>query len=148
MLWVNLIMDTLASLALATEMPTKELLTRKPYGRTKSLISRTMVKNIVGHALYQLTVLCLMLSFSRFFQVDIYYHNSNTTESIDYNEPTQHFTLMFNAFVLMTLFNEINSRKIHGERNVFKVCFFIYLLQSYLLYFVVRIIDYFLLIIA
>ena len=40
MLWVNLIMDTLASLALATEMPTPELLQRKPYGRTKALISR------------------------------------------------------------------------------------------------------------
>lgn len=43
MLWVNLIMDTLASLALATEQPTEALLKRKPYGRTKSLISRTMV---------------------------------------------------------------------------------------------------------
>ena len=40
MLWVNLIMDTLASLALATEMPTPELLDRKPYGRTMALISR------------------------------------------------------------------------------------------------------------
>ena len=40
MLWVNLIMDTLASLALATEMPTPELLKRKPYGRTSPLISR------------------------------------------------------------------------------------------------------------
>jgi len=36
-------MDTLASLALATEMPTEELLQRKPYGRKKSLISRTMM---------------------------------------------------------------------------------------------------------
>ena len=35
-------------------------------------------------------------------------------------KPTQHFTMIFNAFVLMTLFNEINSRKIHGERNVFE----------------------------
>lgn len=48
MLWVNLIMDTLASLALATEMPTPDLLLRKPYGRTKPLISRTMMKNILG----------------------------------------------------------------------------------------------------
>lgn len=46
MLWVNLIMDTLASLALATEMPTIELLKRKPYGRTSPLISRTMSKNV------------------------------------------------------------------------------------------------------
>ncbi|KAK4337199.1 hypothetical protein RND71_043298 [Anisodus tanguticus] len=61
MLWVNLIMDTLASLALATEMPTSSLLLRKPYGRTKPLISRTMFKNIVGHALYQLVVIFSLL---------------------------------------------------------------------------------------
>uniref|UniRef100_A0A914MHA5 Calcium-transporting ATPase n=1 Tax=Meloidogyne incognita TaxID=6306 RepID=A0A914MHA5_MELIC len=64
MLWVNLIMDTLASLALATEMPTEDLLKRKPYGRTKSLISRTMVKNIIGHAIYQLSVLFGLLFFA------------------------------------------------------------------------------------
>ena len=61
MLWVNLIMDTLASLALATEMPTLDLLLRKPYGRTKPLISRTMFKNIVGHAIYQLIVVFSLL---------------------------------------------------------------------------------------
>ena len=48
MLWVNLIMDTLASLALATELPTPDLLLRKPYGRTSPLISATMAKNILG----------------------------------------------------------------------------------------------------
>lgn len=62
MLWVNLIMDTLASLALATEMPTTALLLRKPYGRTKPLISRTMMKNIIGHAIYQLVVIYLLYS--------------------------------------------------------------------------------------
>ena len=61
MLWVNLIMDTLASLALATELPSEELLDRKPYGRTKPLISRTMMKNIVGHALYQLIIVFTIL---------------------------------------------------------------------------------------
>jgi len=34
--------------------------------------------------------------------------------------PTQHFTIIFNAFVWMQIFNEINARKIHGERNVFQ----------------------------
>jgi len=37
--------------------------------------------------------------------------------------PTQHFTVIFNTFVMMTLFNEINSRKIHGERNIFQGLF-------------------------
>jgi len=33
---------------------------------------------------------------------------------------SQHFTIIFNTFVLMTLFNEVNARKIHGQRNVFE----------------------------
>jgi magnesium-transporting ATPase (P-type) len=61
MLWVNLIMDTFASLALATEPPTETLLLRKPYGRNKPLISRTMMKNILGHAVYQLTLIFTLL---------------------------------------------------------------------------------------
>jgi len=61
MLWVNLIMDTLASLALATEPPTEDLLNRKPYGRNMPLISRTMFKNIFGHFVYQLTVVLSLL---------------------------------------------------------------------------------------
>ncbi|KAF5306596.1 hypothetical protein FQA39_LY18925 [Lamprigera yunnana] len=61
MLWVNLIMDTLASLALATEFPTSDLLLRKPYGRTKPLISRTMNEKYSGQAVYQLTVIFALL---------------------------------------------------------------------------------------
>lgn len=61
MLWVNLVMDTLASLALATEPPTEDLLKRKPYGRDKSIISFTMLKNIVFHAVYQLIVLFILV---------------------------------------------------------------------------------------
>lgn len=34
-------------------------------------------------------------------------------------DPSVHFTIIFNAFVLMTLFNELNARKIHNERNIF-----------------------------
>lgn len=61
MLWMNLIMDTMASLALATELPSEELLDRKPYGRTKPLLSRTMIKNIIGHGIYQLAIVFSIL---------------------------------------------------------------------------------------
>lgn len=54
-------MDTFASLALATEPPTESLLLRKPYGRNKPLISRTMMKNILGHAVYQLILIFTLL---------------------------------------------------------------------------------------
>ena len=57
MLWVNLVMDTLASLALATEPPNDDLLKRKPYGRNKSIISITMIKNIFFHTIYQCAIL-------------------------------------------------------------------------------------------
>lgn len=108
-------MDTFASLALATEAPTEELLNRKPYGRKKPLISRTMIKNIVLHAIYQLTIL-LVITFKG---SDIL----NITSGAKVKVPTQHFTIVFNTLVMMTLFNEINSRKVHGERNVFKVIY-------------------------
>ena len=48
MLWINLIMDTLAALALATEPPSEELLYRKPYARTEYIISPIMMKHILG----------------------------------------------------------------------------------------------------
>lgn len=37
--------------------------------------------------------------------------------------PSEHYTIVFNAFVLMQIFNELNARKIHGERNVFEGVF-------------------------
>ncbi|XP_011506294.1 PREDICTED: plasma membrane calcium-transporting ATPase 2 isoform X2 [Ceratosolen solmsi marchali] len=119
MLWVNLIMDTLASLALATEMPTPDLLLRKPYGRTKPLISRTMMKNILGQAIYQLAII-FMLLFVGDKMLDI---PSGRGVAAAGGGPTQHFTIIFNTFVMMTLFNEFNARKIHGQRNVFQGIF-------------------------
>ena len=43
MLWVNLIMDSLAALALATEPPTEKLLNRKPHRRDEYIISRVLI---------------------------------------------------------------------------------------------------------
>jgi Ca2+ transporting ATPase len=47
----------------------------------------------------------------------------NVTEYKDIyklSDPSVQFTVIFNAFVLMTLFNELNARKIHNERNIFE----------------------------
>nr|XP_020472856.1 plasma membrane calcium-transporting ATPase 3 isoform X2 [Monopterus albus] len=114
MLWVNLIMDTFASLALATEPPTEALLLRKPYGRNNPLISLTMMKNILGHGAYQLVIIFTLLFIGeRMFNID-----SGRNAPL-HSPPSEHYTIIFNTFVLMQLFNEINARKIHGERNVF-----------------------------
>jgi len=196
MLWVNLIMDSLASLALATEPPTDDMLQRPPVNRSKSMITKSMWTNMLGHAFYQAVVLlfllfafpdigsmpqgtdyvkglhyfkndwmpeeakatCLYLDpdwkateefpdgdaprlcssdikiLERFalcvedperdvkddeykcsyFGGDHKYWKPNPVKA-----PSLHYTIIFNTFVVMTLFNEINSRKLHGEMNVF-----------------------------
>ncbi|XP_069941031.1 plasma membrane calcium-transporting ATPase 2 isoform X2 [Cherax quadricarinatus] len=115
MLWVNLIMDTLASLALATEPPTQALLLRKPYGRTMPLLTPIMLRNIIGQAIFMVAIVFLLLFYGHRL-VDI---DDGLYAKLG-EPPSQHFTLIFNTFVMMTVFNEINARKIHGEHNVFQ----------------------------
>ncbi|CAL0303230.1 unnamed protein product [Lupinus luteus] len=104
LLWVNLIMDTLGALALATEKPTIDLMNKPPVGRTEPLITNIMWRNLLAQALYQITVL-LTLQFNgeAIFNV--------TSKVRD--------TLIFNTFVLCQVFNEFNSRKLE-KMNVFK----------------------------
>lgn len=61
MLWINLVMDTLGALALATEIPTMKLLDRRPYKRQASLISRPMMRHIIIQAIFQLAILLVLL---------------------------------------------------------------------------------------
>ncbi|KAL5782715.1 hypothetical protein ACOSP7_007744 [Xanthoceras sorbifolium] len=104
LLWVNLIMDTLGALALATEQPTKELMDKPPVGRTAPLITNIMWRNLLAQAMYQIAVL-LTLQFRG--------------ESIfGVNEKVKD-TLIFNTFVLCQVFNEFNARKLE-KKNVFE----------------------------
>ncbi|CAA3023726.1 calcium-transporting ATPase 12, plasma membrane-type-like [Olea europaea var. sylvestris] len=103
LLWVNLIMDTLGALALATERPTDELMHKPPVGRTEPLITRVMWRNLLAQALYQIAIL-LTLQFKG--------------KSIFNVEEKVKNTLIFNTFVLCQVFNEFNSRKLE-KKNVF-----------------------------
>ncbi|KAH9602475.1 hypothetical protein KSS87_007978 [Heliosperma pusillum] len=60
-LWINLIQDTFAALALATEPPTDALMQRPPHGRDASLISKAMWRNIIGQSVYQFSVLAVLI---------------------------------------------------------------------------------------
>jgi len=62
MLWVNLIMDTMGALALGTEQPTDELLTRPPYKREAWLVNGPMTRNILFQSAYQLVILLLLVT--------------------------------------------------------------------------------------
>uniref|UniRef100_A0A5B6Z008 Calcium-transporting ATPase n=1 Tax=Davidia involucrata TaxID=16924 RepID=A0A5B6Z008_DAVIN len=104
LLWVNLIMDTLGALALATERPTDELMHKKPVGRTEPLITNIMWRNLLAQALYQIAIL-LTLQFKG-------------KSIFNVNDEVKN-TLIFNTFVLCQVFNEFNSRKME-KKNVFK----------------------------
>jgi len=115
MLWINLIMDSMASLALATEPPHDGLLDREPYGRNASLMKENMWWNMIGHSVYQYTVL-MILMFKGAEWLDI---PDGAASGGHGAPPTQHYTLVFNAFVLMQLVNQLNMRKLHHELNPF-----------------------------
>lgn len=61
MLWVNLIMDTFAALALATEPPAEDILQRQPYDKDAPIVTEVMWRNVFGHAVYQILVLIVIL---------------------------------------------------------------------------------------
>uniref|UniRef100_A0A251TH09 Calcium-transporting ATPase n=1 Tax=Helianthus annuus TaxID=4232 RepID=A0A251TH09_HELAN len=104
LLWVNLIMDTLGALALATEGPTKELLNKPPVGRVEPLITNIMWRNLLAQAIFQITVL---LTFQ--FKGKAIFNVDERVKD----------TIIFNTFVLCQVFNEFNSRKLE-KRNIFK----------------------------
>ncbi|KAF7149732.1 hypothetical protein RHSIM_Rhsim02G0031000 [Rhododendron simsii] len=104
LLWVNLIMDTLGALALATEKPTKELMEKPPVGRTKPLITNVMWRNLLSQAAYQIAVLLTLQ-----FQGEAIFNVGSKVND----------TMIFNVFVLCQVFNEFNARKLE-KKNVFE----------------------------
>ncbi|CAG9336020.1 unnamed protein product [Blepharisma stoltei] len=140
LLWVNLIMDTFASLALATEAPTDALLTRKPHNISDFIITPRMFKQIFGQAIMQCAILFAMTYAGEYFIPEYgsgkrilynprssdyvrsgrdYYFNGDKDYYDLYNDPdvgpSRMMTFIFNVFVLFQLFNEINSRKLLDE---------------------------------
>ncbi|KAI8049694.1 hypothetical protein BDF22DRAFT_698284 [Syncephalis plumigaleata] len=113
LLWVNLIMDTLAALALATEKPTDELLHQYPLARNAPLINFNMWKMIFGQAFFQITINILLLYLGP--QI---FHLSD-----DPYDRTLMRTLVFNTFVFLQVFNEINCRRIDDQINCFRGIF-------------------------
>ena len=120
LLWVNLIMDTFAALALATEPPKPELLEDRPHGRNDNIMTSVMWRNVIGQSVYQIVVLCVLL----FFGQSVFGFEGREIGTKWNQENGVHFTMIFNTFVMMQVFNEINSRKIGAhEFNIFEGIF-------------------------
>lgn len=110
LLWVNLIMDTLAALALATDPPHPTVLDRKPERKGSSIISTTMWKMIIGQAAYQLAITFML-----------YFGGKKILPSSDQDaDDDQVQTLVFNTFVWMQVFNQWNNRRLDNHFNIFE----------------------------
>ncbi|CAL6088450.1 Calcium-transporting_ATPase [Hexamita inflata] len=115
LLYVNLIMDSLGSLALATEGPTKDILQHLPVKRNASIITPGMLRNVLGMAAYQLFVILLMLFEGFGDKVIMTPAGLPAEKKISYR-----YTSIYNFFILAQIVNEINSRRLHSELNVFE----------------------------
>ena len=111
LLWVNLIMDTLAALALATDAPTEKILDRPPQPKSAPLITTNMWKMITGQAVYQLVV-TFVLYFAG-YEILGYSRNDEARRQ-------QLATMVFNTFVWMQIFNEFNTRRLDNKFNIFE----------------------------
>ena len=112
LLWINLLMDSAAALALATEPPTDALLLQAPQGRA-SLITTIMIKQIFVNSVWQIFII-LLLTFE-----------PNIANGVFFLKPGQfgtrvHLTSIFNMFVWLQLFAKLHARKIHDEVNIFE----------------------------
>ncbi|RYC56583.1 hypothetical protein CHU98_g9625 [Xylaria longipes] len=111
LLWVNLIMDTLAALALATDPPQDSIIDRKPEPRNASIISITMWKMIVGQAIYQLAVTFVL--YYGAYDIGI-----AAREDLTQVVSTRRDSLVFNTFVWMQIFNQWNNRRLDNRFNI------------------------------
>jgi len=134
-LWINLIMDTFAALALATEPPSEELLNRKPQSKKDYIISAIMSKHIFAQSLYQVMVMIIFVFGGPYFLKDVwwgrqlqagspyivsgfqYYGYKNSDHG---DEFSVHAAYNFNVFVMLQLANFFNCRILDDSLNIFK----------------------------
>lgn len=125
-------MDTLASLALATEPPTEMLLLRMPHKKGSSIVSIKMWKHIIGQGVFQAVVMMVFYFMGTKFLIEELNNDQKQPgtnlvvsglEVDGYDTAaygvSRHFTYNFNVFVMMQIFNFINARKLQDECNVF-----------------------------
>lgn len=103
MLWVNLIMDTFAALALATEPSYKDVMKKQPRNINDFIITKGMCRSIFGWGAFFLVVLIgLLLWFNR--NNDISVHE---------------LSMFFTIFVMLQFWNMLNARTLGSNHSAF-----------------------------
>jgi len=117
-----MIMDTLAAVSLATEPPHPSELRKERVKAKDAIIVPAMQRNVLVQSGYQFLVMVVLLYFAplmygiNYHYIDeVFYKDGKATNK------AVHYTLLFHTFVLMQLFNQINSRKLGiKDFNVFE----------------------------
>lgn len=141
LLWVNLIMDSLAALALATEMPKEHLMKRPPQQRKDFIVSRKMMKHIIYMSIYQFFLVGVFVFAGEYIIPEDEEFKSDPNQccvdpgreysidgeplwyavrQVNGNQYSRHITFIFHQFVFLQIWNMVCSRKIHDELNVFE----------------------------
>ena len=113
LLWINIIMDTFAALALATDPASRSLLDRKPDTRGTRLFTAEMIKMILGQSIYQVIIIL------------IFHFLGHAILGIDHSDHGNAVvtTLVFNVFVFAQIFNSVNCRRLDNKLNIFEGIF-------------------------
>ena len=105
-LWVNLIMDTFAAMALASLPPTREVMSERPREQTAPIISPPMARGII---------FCGLLFFAMLFALLIYFRNESGGQ-LD----THQLTIFFTAFVMLQFWNLFNAKTLNSHHSTFR----------------------------
>jgi Ca2+-transporting ATPase len=116
LLWINIIMDTFAALALATDPASHSLLDRKPDKKTAPLFTVDMYKQIFGQSAFQTTITLIFHFLGS--KILGFHHESDANLEKEHDRIVQ--TLVFNIFVFAQIFNSINSRRLDNRLNIFE----------------------------
>jgi len=115
LLWINLLVDTFASISISTDPPNDEIFAKPPYKREEFPIKKNMLFNIVAQAFYQILMLLLII-----FYGDIIF-KIKSDKDVKYYEWTQengyHYTIVFNLFVFFQIISSFNSRFLFENNN-------------------------------
>ncbi len=116
LLWVNLIMDTLGALALATDEPDAQILLHPPQSRKDSLLTPRMWEYMGMQVVFQVVVLLTVLfGADHFMPAD----PARPRDEIDGHPSRRVRTMVFLLFILLQLTNLLMTRQLNGELNVF-----------------------------
>jgi Ca2+-transporting ATPase len=126
MLWVNLIMDTFAALALASLPPSERVMTDKPRKTTDHIISRTMARNILGVGIFFVLVLFGLVQYFKHADITALSQFSFAgfgRSFFDFGAGNglspYELSLFFTIFVLLQFWNMFNAKAFMSGRSAF-----------------------------